>query len=228
MLELEKDEPEYLRVMRRTGRVLLAIGLLDIGVMIYCMATGTSYSSSLNLFAVIAGVFLIRGSLRAAAVVRFMAVFYGVMFAALRLILAVMQPLDLTVTQLRLAPFAALGTAAMMLALVGLIGAVVWSLGHPSIAAARAAAGKKRRGIVIPAAIGLVAMVSMVVGTHYLLNGDSAARALREAASVGGPAYRYAVTSLSIKSSGGESRVSGVVTAWNEREIRSIPVGWSE
>ena len=46
--------------------VLVVVGLLDIGVLIYCIANGISYSSSQNIFAVIAGLFLLRGSLVAA------------------------------------------------------------------------------------------------------------------------------------------------------------------
>src|SRR5262245_7296349 len=55
-------------VVRRVGVVLMVVGLADVAFMVYCVANGISYSSSLNLFALIAGVFLYRGSLTAARV----------------------------------------------------------------------------------------------------------------------------------------------------------------
>jgi hypothetical protein len=61
-------------ILRRVGGVLVAIGLVDIAWMIYCIVHGISYRSSLNLFAVIAGVLLLRGSLRTAANVRWFGV----------------------------------------------------------------------------------------------------------------------------------------------------------
>lgn len=61
---------DHLSVLRRTGLVLVAVGIVDIGLMIYAITSRVSYSSSLNIFAVIAGIFLVRGSLRAASVVR--------------------------------------------------------------------------------------------------------------------------------------------------------------
>jgi hypothetical protein len=47
-------------VVRRVGAVLIVLGLLDIGLAMYCIANEIAYSSSLNIFAVIAGVFLRR------------------------------------------------------------------------------------------------------------------------------------------------------------------------
>jgi len=62
-------------ILRRVGTVLVVVGLLDIGGLIYCMANNVSYASSLNIFAVIAGLFLLRGNLGAAGLVRWFAAF---------------------------------------------------------------------------------------------------------------------------------------------------------
>ena len=48
-------------ILRRVGLVLIAFGMLDIGVMIYCIANAINYSSSFNVFAVIAGIYVGRG-----------------------------------------------------------------------------------------------------------------------------------------------------------------------
>lgn len=62
----------HLFILKRIGWVLLVIRLVDIGVMVYCIANGFAYSSSLNIFAVVGGAFLIRGSLRAASIIRWL------------------------------------------------------------------------------------------------------------------------------------------------------------
>jgi hypothetical protein len=52
--------------MRRAGLALAAIGLLDIGYCFVAVARGESYSSSLNVFALVAGILVYRGSETAA------------------------------------------------------------------------------------------------------------------------------------------------------------------
>jgi uncharacterized protein YjeT (DUF2065 family) len=70
------DSQSYRAILRRVGVVLLVIGVADIGWMVYCIVNDISYRSSLNLFAVIAGILLIRGNLRAAATIRWFGVFF--------------------------------------------------------------------------------------------------------------------------------------------------------
>jgi hypothetical protein len=71
---LDMESRTHQAILRRVGGVLVAVGLVDIAWMIYCIVHGISYRSSLNLFAVIAGVLLLRGSLRTAANVRWFGV----------------------------------------------------------------------------------------------------------------------------------------------------------
>jgi hypothetical protein len=56
---------DHLPLLKKAGLVLVIVGLMDIGLMIYAIASRVSYSSSLNVFAVVAGAFLLRGNLRA-------------------------------------------------------------------------------------------------------------------------------------------------------------------
>ena len=60
---------EHRKILRRTGWVLVGVGILDTGLMIYCIIHSLNYSSSLNLFALGAGVFLVRGNLEAVRVI---------------------------------------------------------------------------------------------------------------------------------------------------------------
>jgi hypothetical protein len=52
---------EARRILHRVGFALIVFGLLDIGVMIYCIVNSVNYSSSFNVFAVLAGVYVRRG-----------------------------------------------------------------------------------------------------------------------------------------------------------------------
>ena len=100
---------DHLSVLRRTGLVLVIVGVLDIGLMIYAILSRTAYTSSLNIFAVIAGVFLLRGNMRAVRVVRFFALFFAAALVAVLTVSSLVQPVDLTLTQFRLNPRAFAG-----------------------------------------------------------------------------------------------------------------------
>jgi hypothetical protein len=65
----------YPVILKRAGIVLVVVGLLDICALIYSIVNRTPYSSNLSVFAVIGGVFLLRGSLRAASLVQWFALF---------------------------------------------------------------------------------------------------------------------------------------------------------
>src|SRR5665213_245591 len=98
------DVQPYLPTMRRVGVVLVVVGVLDVGFMIYAIMHRMSYSSSLNVFAIIAGLFLLRGSLRAASIIRrFAALFLAAGISVLPLI-PFIWPFDLILTSVRLEP----------------------------------------------------------------------------------------------------------------------------
>ncbi len=60
---------------KKAGITLLCVGLIDIGVMVYCIVNKISYSSSFNMFAVIAGILLIKGNVYTVRIVRWLSVF---------------------------------------------------------------------------------------------------------------------------------------------------------
>lgn len=221
-------ETQYTPILKRAGGVLLVVGLIDIAVMIYCIVNGISYSSSFNIFAVIAGIFLLRGSLRAASVVRWFAVLMLAAFVALLIAWPFMQPLGLTLTQLRLNPGGSIATVALMAFVLGLLFWLARELGQEPIQTARASAGRKQRDMRIPAALGVALVVFMGFFLALLLGGESAERAKSMAKQQVGPGYRFHVSSLNLVKNNQGTYVSGVVTAWNEKDIRSIPVQWEE
>lgn len=222
------DTPTHLPILKRTGAVLLVAGLIDVAAMIYCIAKGISYSSSINIFAIIAGIFLLRGSLRAASLVRWFAVFMLAAILALVVAWPFLQPIGLTLTQARLNPGLAIAVAALVALLLVLLFWVSRELGSEPVLTARAAAGRKVRDMRVPAAIGVTLVVLVGAFVWILLGGETAGRARAVAEQQLGPGYRYHVSSLKISKSSKGTAVAGVVTAWNEKEIRHVPVRWVE
>jgi hypothetical protein len=218
----------HVPTLKRAGAVLIAVGLIDIGVMAYCIANEISYASSFNVFSVVAGVFLMRGSLRAASIVRSTCVFLLCGVAAMAVAWPFLQPWDLTVAQLRQDAGSAMLAAVVLLALCALMGWLVVTLGLPSVQAAQLASGLRPRRLSVPMAAGLGVVLLLGLSAHIFLFGESASKAKALAAQQLGDAYRYHVSSLSIANTRDGTTVKAVVTAWNAKEIRDLPVAWQE
>jgi len=118
--------------LRRVGWSLIAVGLLDIGLMVYCITHNLRYSSSFNVFAVAAGIFLLRQNMRAASAVSFFAAF----FLAPAVVAVVLNPLVVPIP------------IAIELIAIVLTVYVFWvyrSLTSPTVMEARRAAGVSAR-----------------------------------------------------------------------------------
>lgn len=221
-------DTQHAPILKRVGTILLIVGLIDIAVMIYCIANRISYSSSFNIFAVIAGIFLLRGSLRAASLVRWIAVFMLAAFGGLLIVWPFMQPFSLTLMQLRLNPGTSFASFMLMAFTLGLLAWLIRELGRKPVLSARASAGRKQRDMRIPAAAGVGLVIVMNIFMAVLLGGESANRAKSIAEQQVGPGYRLHVSSLNIAKNNRGTFATGVVTAWNDSEIRDIPVHWEE
>jgi hypothetical protein len=215
-------------ILRKTGIVLLAVGLLDIAVMVYCVANDISYSSSFNILAVVTGIFLLRGSLRAASLVRWFAVFCLASFASLIVAWPFVQPIDLTFTQIHLNPPAALKTAVFLAGALALLYWLQSQLGRPLVLAAIARSGRKLRDMRVPAAAGLSIVVLLAGSRGFMFNGEPATKAISIAEQKLGPTYRYHVSSLNISTTSQGTSVAGVVTAWKAQQVVEVPVAWRE
>ena len=222
-------EPEtYRAILKRVGWVLVVIGLIDVGVMVYCIVNRQSYSSSFNLFAVIAGIFLLRGGLRTAALVRWFSVFMLAGFLSMAVVAPFLQPWDLSLTELRLN----LGSFAIGVTfyffVLGLLFWVARQLGREPVQVAIANAGVKRRDMRYAVTAGVGLAVLLGISIPLISNGESAERAKSIAQKEVGPGYQFHVSSIRISSVGNKTNASGVVTAWNHQEIRSVPFHWED
>jgi hypothetical protein len=226
--EISINVMTYEYILKRTGAVLLVIGLIDIGAMMYCIVNNISYSSSFNIFAVIGGIFLMCGSLRAASTVRYFAVFMFAAFITCLVVGLFAFPLDLVWTYIHLNPKA---SAVWLLVVVFMLALLFWvqrELGQPVVQSAYLKAGIKIRSMVIPIAIGIGLASFMWILMTVLFTGENASRAKALALKELGAGYRYHVTSLTMTQNNQGTFVSGEITAWNDNQIRDFPFNWNE
>lgn len=221
------DTYGYLPIMRRTGTVLMAAGLLDLGLLLLCMANGRSYSSSISFFGVFAGMLLRGGSLRVAVVLRWLATLSLPTAVATGLLLFV-QPLDLTWTQIRLMPFNYFGTVLLAAAQVALPWWMIAQLGREPILAARRADGRKAYDMRKPLAAGLLLALMMMGFFYLLLLGGRGQRAEQLARQQYGERYRYHANGINILNNGSEMIVNGSVVVWDHDHVGVAPVSWKE
>lgn len=225
---MDTMDNSHLSILKRVGTTLLIVGSIDIAVMIYCISNNIAYSSSINIFAVVAGLFLLRGNLRAVVVVRWMAVFLLATTISTLIASPFVQPIGLSFAQLRVDLSSLFFALAFQVFFIGLLSWLIRELGREPIALARVNAGRKKRDMRIPAFLGLSIAIVATVFTGFLINGESANRAKFIAEKQLGSSYRFHVRSINITKNNQGTFISGVVTAWNDKEIRDLPVQWEE
>lgn len=207
---------------RKAGIALLVIGLVDIGIMVYCITNKISYSSSFNIFSVIAGILLMKGGVKTARVVRWLSAFFVIAFIGLLFLFPMAMPIELLITQVKLNPVGILGSYAFSIAFVGVLTWVYLQLSTLGSLEKLAQAGYKTGK---PKSALYAAIASMVIGAtmfNFLFNSESAIKAKALAEEQLGSSYKYHISSLSMSGDSG----SAIVTAYNSNEIKNISVEW--
>ena len=207
---------------RKAGIVLLIIGIIDIGVMAYCIANKISYSSSFNIFAVIAGVLLMKGGVKTARVVRWLSAFFVIAFIGVLFLFPITMPVQLLITQIKLNPTGMLGSYAFSIVFIGILIWIYKQLSTPSALAKLEQAGYKsgKPKTALYAAVGIMVLGGVMFGV--LFNSESAEKAKTLAKEQLGSNYEYHISSMQTSGSKG----SAVVTAFNENEIKNVHVKW--
>jgi hypothetical protein len=217
-----KLSDEARQILYRVGLALIVFGLLDIGVMIYCIVNSVSYSSSFNVFAVLAGVYVRRGhpwwvkwTTRATG-------FYAAAFCTMLPMAPFLFPMDLAALEFRLHPVAAVaGTTAT----IGVIALLVWvylQLRRAPVLAASAVAGRSPGSFCIAPLCGAALALGVGALMLVLMHGDAERRAIALATAKAGPGRRYFVTRLSYAGNRGRAEV----LAYDDRAIKRIEVEW--
>ena len=149
-------------ILTRVGLVLVSAGVIDIAVMTFCIINAIHYSSSFNIFALALGILLIRGNLWAASVLRFFGAFFLASAIGLIAFIPFVQPISLTLAEVRDA------SPAVILFPLILLAVCFWAtreLNREPVLAALQSSGRSVNPLIFPIAlgIGLVAAASGVI-----------------------------------------------------------------
>ena len=220
------DRASYLPLMRRAGFLWLCLGVFYLGFSIWSGPAGARFSH-LNIGGIVVGALLMTRSLRVAIVLRWL-MWLSVVGMVLVVPLILSQPLDLTLTQLRLTTAAYLGTVLLAVAQSCLTVYSLRVLGDPAIEAAREVEGRRRYDMRIPLALGGLLSAAMLVFVNAQVWGERGRHAEQLALAEGGSAYRYQAHSINIMVNKEGTFVMANVTAWNDKNIGNVAVHWKE
>jgi len=231
MTDLEKNT-DARRILRKVGWVLLVVGVLDVGFMIYCILNRVAYASSFNILALIAAWFLFRGSLKAARVIAWFSAFMAASFTGFLLALPVLFPPGLLLVYLRLHPVYVPVSGVVVVALIVMLVWIYRSLTSAPVRAAMNKAGVNLRRIwrrpVFGWVVGAALVVVLVVVMPLLTHGETARKARAQAAIQLGPGYEYFVGSMNVHWDSQGKHVEADVIAYTNHEIRDVHVEWTE
>lgn len=217
----------HTKILRRCGLVLIVVGALDIAYMIWCIANQISYSSSFNIFALVGGVFLVRGGLKTARWVATLSTFMLAACGVGLLAMPFMYPLGYWLAVIRHGTglVGGLFFAAAVLALL------VWlrqQVMLPEVREAQLAAGLPPPRVKLPLVVGALLPVLLTVLLGLMIRSDTAHEAIRRAEEQLGQRYRYVVTSMQMSSNMQGKSVLAVVTAYDDSEIKRVQIRWKE
>ena len=218
----------YSQILRRAGGVLVAIGIIGEAVTIARVAGAARlWLAALDCIAIVAGACLLWGGPRAALWVRTLAVF--VLAGGVMVVIAasLFQPLDLSITEIRLDPGGFTTWAATLAIAICVTLWVSLQLGRPAVRDAIAGAGIRRWDMRFPAQAGggIVALAALLL--WLALHGQSGELATSLALQQLGPDYRYHLSWISSARNGRGTTVTGIVTAWNHKEIKQVVLHWA-
>jgi hypothetical protein len=210
-------------ILRRVGAVLIAVGAIDIAFMVYCITNKVSYSSSFNVFAVVAGLFLWFGHLGAVRFITAAAAFFFSGFLVVMVIFVPFgEPLALRALTFRQHPIETLLSLLLAAGVVALMYWIYAQLRSPSVLEARKVAGQSvqppKLAFVVGALIPILLLGIMITVEH----GEIGRTAVELAKLQVGEGYDFHLESWS--SSGGSGRAT--VIAFNSVEVKAVEVEW--
>ena len=212
----------HLAILRRVGLVLIVIGVVDIGIMVYCIANKVSYSSSFNIFSLIAGIFLWRGHLGAAKLLTSASAFFFAGFVTFVLLLPLFFPIKLWSLYLQENPIQITLTVILASFIIFAMYWVYMQLQNNSVLEARVAAGQSTGKPKLAFILGAGIPVLLAVLLLFARFGETGKVAISKAQEIVGEGYEFHLESFSSSGSSGNA----TVIAYNDSEYKKIKVRW--
>lgn len=227
-----KKVKAYRKNLKFVGLVLFLVGTLDLVWMVYCIIHRINYSSAFNIFAVIFGVLLAIGGLRTAIFVAWstanLLAYYTGNFFCSRFII----PLDLTFIEWKIYPLFMLEIALKEILVIGFLFWIYKRLTRPEIAKAiKKELSKtkwKFRYIKSGFVLGMIFLIISQIFIGILFHSSIAQEAVAKADQKVGPGYKLTISNLNIISGNGITRANALVVAYNDNEVKTIPIQWEE
>ena len=218
--------PQSNNPFRKIGIALLVIGILDIGYLIYSIINGFSYTSSFNIFAVVASIFLIRGNVIAALITRFFVTFFAAFVFGGVILYFYLMPIDLIMIQIKLQ-----STPMLSFALIfGCVSAIlIWMCIQFSTSESIQAFIDGGYKSTVPklisfSAAAAVTLLIILIGVffNFFYSSEAITKAVKLARAQYGNNYQYHVTSFNIENDHGIA----TVTVYNNEAIKTVEVQW--
>lgn len=208
------------------GKVLIVVGFIDIAFMIWAISQKMNYSSSLNIFAVIAGIFLVNGSFKMAKIVSFFAgMFLGAGVIA-TFIIPVITPVSYWIVYAKLNTFSFLLNSLITVGLFVLIAWIYIKLTSASMIEDMKKKGvkfdklrkKKHTGLVVGVVFGLI----IFSFSFFMFRGNTTDMVIEKARQEYGNDYSYIIQGMNMSTANGQTSGSANVAAYNDKEIKNI------
>ena len=212
----------HLAILKRVGVTLTIVGALDLVIMIVSIVKHVSYSSSFNIFAVVAGIYLIKGSIRAARVVHWIVASMLVAFIGMTIVQLVIRPIQLTITWYKMNPYGHVASYSFTLLVIAFLLWIFTQLSKPEVMAARKEAGFRTGPPVYAYVLSTIALLGFSVAMLVVNHGETANIVKKLATKELGEGYSYYIDSISWSNAGNMA----TVIAYTENDIKGIRVSW--
>lgn len=207
-------------ILKQVGFVLLAVASLDFAYGIYSISQARTYQFN-GIVIALAGIALMRGSLGAARIVRWVAAFgISSIIATLLVMHPLLTPAELRAIEFNLYPNRVISWYVTQIAQLALCYFAYRRLSAIALSSTR----KKRNTTKLAFILGVGLTVLMTGIIHFTVNSGAGIKAVELARQQYGENYKYHVVGLSWTN----GNASANLTAYNETEIKPVRVNWKD
>jgi hypothetical protein len=221
MSELPTTRAPYRQTLRRVGIVFILFGLIDMGMMLFCILRGFNYGSNFNFVAVICGIFLYRGNLFVARLAAWQNAFFAGAFLGVLLVAPLFIPTDLLSACFRHRPLDAVLMSLYSCLLIWFVYWTQWRLAVPPVKEAYAKFPPRPFWKSFFSLGGAVVGITVGILVVAFLRGRIAADAVKQAREKTGPGYSYFVSYVGWY---GKNDYHARVIAYNDDEFQQLNV----
>lgn len=222
----QADRSTYAPLLRGPAWGWLAVGAWETAHLLWQLRAGGG-AASFNFVPLLVGFLLLTGGLRMVIVLRWLC-WSMLPVTALAFVMEFVQPVGLTLAQVRLAPLATLGAWLLTAASCVLVAWTARRLGAAPIEQARAAEGRKRYDMRWPLALGVIGAVVCAAFAMNMLRGESAEHGKLLAMMKVPGNHKFHVVGLNMQQNSTGTYYRANVMFWNDTELGSIAVDWKE